>query len=174
MSEKDFNARATPAEPFSRKPDATNAANEGGPSDPGEWQRLKHQSSELLEYLSYYLHAKADGLKLTGRNLLFHIRLEIVAILVIAGTMLVAVTLIFVGVAQGLAQLFGDEPWLGHVVAGLLLLGGAGFGAWLWNCVGEKKSYNKTVQEYEQRKHQQQARFGHDVAERAQGTHSKE
>lgn len=169
MNEKDSNT-----EPFTHQRDGATGDNEREQGDPGEWQRLKHQSSELLEYLSYYFHAKADGLKLTGRKLWFYIRLEIVAMLVIAGSILVAVTLIFVGVAQGLAQLFGSEPWLGQVVAGLLLLGCAGVGAWLWQRIGERKSYNETVQKYEQRKQQQQTRFGHDVAERAQATRPNE
>jgi hypothetical protein len=174
MNGKETNAESTPSEPFGRKPDTATAANERGSGDPGEWQRLKHQCSELLEYLSYYLHAKADGLKLTGRKLLFRIELEIVAMLVTAGVIMLALTLIFIGIAQGLAQLFGDQQWLGHLVAGLLLLGCAGFGAWWWGRAWEKKSYKETVQEYEQRKLQQQARFGHDVAERAQRTRSKE
>ncbi len=137
----------------------------------GEWQRLKQQSGELLEYLAYYLHAKADGLKFRGRRVLLRIELEVVGILVMAGVLLVGITLVFIGIAQGFAQLFANQPWLGPLIAGLLLLGCIGAGGWWFHRAVEKKSYQETVQKYEQRKQQQRARFGHDVAERAKVEH---
>ena len=170
MNERDFNEGPAANETSHRQHNGSS----DGHRDSGEWQRLKQQLSELLEYLSYYLHAKADTLKLTGRKLLFRIELEIVGLLVTAGAVVVAITLIFLGVSQGLSQLFHAQPWLGPLLAGLLLLGCAFGAGWLWRRANETKSYKETVQKYEQRKQQQQARFGRDVAKRAQTARSDE
>jgi hypothetical protein len=156
MNERDSNSVADPA---------------AGQQPPNDWQRLKQQSGELVEYLAYYLHAKADGLKLTGRKVLWRIELEVVGILVVAGVLLVGITLVFIGIAQGFAQLFASQPWLGPVFAGLLLLGCIGGGGWWFHRTVEMKSFQETVQKYEQRKQQQRARFGHDVTERAKTEH---
>lgn len=168
MNEREFNAGSTASETERPQPDGAAPGKTTGAGDPGEWQRLKQQSGELLEYLEYYLHARADGLKLTGRKLLFHLELEIVMLLAIASTVVVAIGLVGIGLALGLAQLLPNQQWLGPLGAGLLLLGGVGGGGWWWRRAREKQSYKETVEKYEQRKQQQQARFGHDVAERAQ------
>jgi len=168
MNERDSNEGSPPNATFHRQHDGATGDETTGHRDAGEWHRLKQQSSELLEYLLYYLHAKADGVKLSGRKFLFRIERELVALLVIAGALVGAVTLIFIGIAQGLSQLFASQPWLGPLVAGLLLLGCASGGGWWWWRAMEAKSYNETVKKYEQRKQQQQARYGHDVAGRAQ------
>ena len=150
--------------PDGKEPNGTDASTQ---TTTGQWDRLKQQLSETTEYLSYYLDVRADELKLTGRRALFQLQLHLVILLVVAGSILLAITLIFVGVAQGLAPLFGERAWLGYMGSGILLLAGAGGGTGLAIVWSQRAARNQTVNKYEQRKQQQRARFGHDVADRA-------
>jgi hypothetical protein len=154
--------------------DSTDSQGESSPRDPeaeasdaGEPQQWLQPFRELLEYFSYYLSAKADGLRLQGRKALLRVELEIVAILGAAGAVIAAVTLIAQGAAEGLTQLFGNRSWLGDLAAGVSLLVCVGLviGGWAywWN----KDSRERTVQKYEERKRQQRAKFGRSVAEQA-------
>lgn len=137
------------------------------PSNASEWDRIKQHSAELLDFFSYYLEARTDIFKAQGRQFLFRLRLEIAGILVVAGALVVAITLIVIGVAQGLAQIFADKPWLGPLITGLALLGTVSLAVWWWVVGTRQTAYNRMVDKYEQRKSHQRARFGHDVAGRA-------
>src|SRR5882757_4118051 len=123
--------------------DSTDAQGESSPRDPeteasggGEHDWLQ-PFSELLEYFSHYLSAKADGLRLRGRKALFRVELEIIAVLGAAGAVVAAVVLISRGAAQGLTELFGNRAWLGDLAAGVALLVCVGLvmGGWAywWN-----------------------------------------
>jgi|SRR5579862_360219 len=154
--------------------DSTDAPGESSPRDPeteasgaGEQQQWLQPFRELLEYFSYYLSAKADDLRLRGRKALFRVELEIIAVLGAAGAVVAAAILIARGAAEGLTELFGNRSWLGDLTAGVmvLLFVGLVMGGWVywWN----KTSREKTIQKYEERKRQQRAKFGRDVAEQA-------
>ncbi len=127
---------------------------------------MKQQGAELLEYFAHYCQAQTDRLKLSGRKLLLRVEMEIVGVLVVTGSILVAITLAFIGVAQGLGQLFDGQVWLGYLSAGLLL------GVCVALTVGaalawrDKNLRDRTIDKYEQRKRQQQDRFGHSVSDR--------
>jgi len=142
--------------------------------DAGEWERIKQQAGELIDYVSYYLEARTDILKLQGRQFLFRLRLEIAGILVVAGALVVAITLIFIGVAQGLAQVFADKPWLGPLITGLVLLGIISLAVWWWLARTHKAAHNRMIEKYEQRKRHQRARFGYDVVERAEAARDEQ
>ena len=136
--------------------------------DAGEWQRIKQQAVELADYFSYYLEARTDILKLRLRQFLFRLLMEVAGILLVAGLLVAAITLIFIGVARGLAQVFANQPWLGPLIAGLVLLGIISLVAWWWWVGTRKAAHNRMVKKYEQRKRHQRDRFGHDVVSRAE------
>ncbi len=126
--------------------------------------------SELAEYVSYFISAKVDGIKLTMRNVAIFAALGVVG-LIAAGAMVVSsVVLVCYGIARGLAVLFGGRVWLGDLVTGILLLaliaGGAYFGL---KSIG-KSSRERTAKKYAARQQQQRAKFGQDVRQRAGDT----
>src|SRR5437879_2653649 len=84
-------------------------------------KRSLQQLSELREYLTYYLDAQIDGLKLSVTKASYHLEWILVGILAVAGLIVVAVTLIFIGVGIGVGEILGT-PWLGYLIAGLLML----------------------------------------------------
>jgi hypothetical protein len=137
------------------------------PAEIGAWDQIKQQVAELLEYAAYYLEAKTDILKFRSRQLLFRVQLRIAAILVISGAFVLAITLIFIGISQGLSQLFADKPWLGPLLTGLALLLIVSLGTGGWILITRRAAQHRMMQKYEHRKINQQARFRHDVAERA-------
>src|SRR5215208_4014176 len=64
---------------------------------------------ELAEYISYFIAAKTDGLKLSVRNMVVMAVLGVV-VLIAAGALVVsAVVLLCWGIAMGLSSLFGDR-----------------------------------------------------------------
>lgn len=133
-------------------------------------EELGRQFSELKDYASYYLVAKADQVKLTLRNLGLYAALGVLGALAGAALIITATVLL----VQGLAQLvnkplpYALQPWLGNIVVGLLLLGLVGGGAyWAMNKVFGA-SRKRTVQKYENRRRQQSVNYGHNVQERAE------
>ena len=128
---------------------------------------LKARVSELAEYISYMLSAKVDGVKLTLRNMALYAALGVVGLIAAGAVVVSAVVLVCVGVAGGLSALFGDRPWQGALVAGLLLLAVIGAGTWFGLSRLMKGSRERTVQKYAAREQQQRAKFGHDIHERA-------
>ena len=142
-------------------------AGETGQDNGHQPRPLTSLSKEFAEYLTHYLNARTDRLKLAGRQALFGLGLGIVALLVLAGAGIVAVTLLFIGVAQGLAQLLGNRPWLGNLAGGGLLLAGISLAVWACAARQQRIARERTVEKYEHRKRQQQEKFGRNVAEQA-------
>ena len=134
----------------------------------GEWSQFKQQIRELADYFTYYLEAQADLLKLRGRQLLARLLLGIAGALVIATALVVAITLVIIGVAQGLAHVFANQPWLGPLITGLTILSSLTLGAWGWVAATRHAAYNRMVDKYEHRKSRQRAQFGHDVVSRTE------
>ena len=128
---------------------------------------LKQRASELAEYISYMLSAKFDGFKLTFRNLAVYAALGVVGLIAAGAFVVSAVVLVCVGIAGGLSALFGDRPWQGALVAGLLFLAVIGVGTWFGLSRLLKSSRERTVQKYAARQQQQRAKFGRDIHERA-------
>jgi hypothetical protein len=122
---------------------------------------------EVKEYAGYLVAAKLDGWKATFRNLGIYAALGLVGAIVGGALMATAAVLLLVGIAHGLGDLLWDKWWLGDLIVGLLVLGGAAAAI----IFGMKKltgTFKKQlVAKYEDRQRQQRVNFGHDVQERA-------
>jgi hypothetical protein len=129
--------------------------------------RLGRDVNELKEYASHYLSAKVDGVKRTVRNIALYAALGVVGLIAGGAIVATAAGLLIVGLAEALGVLFGGRFWLGDLVAGILVLGLIGVGAWLMlkKLTGTWRS--ATILKYERRKQSQRERFGHDAADRA-------
>lgn len=133
-------------------------------------ERVLRGAGELVEYGRHYLHAKTDAAKLKAREALIVAALGAIGFLTGVGLLIVAGAMIFTGIAAGLGEWFGGRRWLGDLVAGVVLFAGLSGGVWGSLYVLRRSSRQKTISKYEERKHDQRQRFGHDVAKRAAGT----
>jgi len=140
-------------------------ADEEQPS--AHFKAAQRRLQELQEYVSYYISAKTDALKLSVTNAVIYAALGIVGLLAGSALVVTAVVLACMGIAGALAALFGHRPWLGNLVGGLLLLAIVGVVA----VVGLKKvtgaSRERTLKKYAARQQQQRAKFGEDVQQAA-------
>jgi len=138
------------------------------------FQLLLRQFGELREYFSYYLSAKADSAQLGLRNALISMTLAALAFVVVAGLGVAATWFVLIGTAEGLGILFGNRPWAGNLVTGLLLAIGLGFGMCRVVFSFKKTARERTAAKYENRQFRQQFRYGHNVAGRAAAQGSKQ
>jgi len=123
---------------------------------------------ELKEYASYYVAAKADGIKASVRNLGLYAALGIVGLLAGGAIIVTAAVQLLTGLAGAIGAIFEpDRPWVGNIVVGLLILGGIGVGTMLFMKKFTAASRERTVKKYESRQQQQRVQYGHDVHERA-------
>jgi hypothetical protein len=125
---------------------------------------MLEQLHELGEYVSYFLKAKTDSIKFSLRKTLLRIVLAGLGIVAFAVTIVTGIWLLFSGLADGLAVLFGGRPWVGNSLTGMLLLAGVGFVAYRMVVAGERAARERTVEQYEKRQAQQQKRFGRNVS----------
>jgi len=141
-----------------------------GPSPAEHIKEAATRFGELKEFASYYAGAKLDGIKVTLRNAGVYAALGIVGLIAGSAVITTAVVLLLVGLALGIGKIFDpDQPWVGAVVVGLLVLGGLAGGIifglkWLTNT-----SRKKLVQKYENRQRDQRINFGEDVRGRREG-----
>jgi membrane protein implicated in regulation of membrane protease activity len=142
---------------------AQTSASDQEPSVQEALSRLQQQIGELSAYVSHFVSAKMDELKLSGRN---------VAILAIMGTFggivlismtVVAVVLLLIGCAAGLGAALGGTPWLGQIVVGLGLLVLFAVATLVGCRRMQRQSRTQKVQHYAERQRQQRIQFGHNV-----------
>jgi hypothetical protein len=135
--------------------------------EPDPFRLLLRQFRELGEYFSYYLSARADSAKLGLRNVVIALTLAALAFVVVASLSVAATWFVLNGAAEGLGVLFGNRPWAGSLLTGLLLV--AGLGGGMYGIVNrfKKTAREGTVAKYENRQARQQVRYGHNVADRA-------
>lgn len=131
---------------------------------PGASFRAAQQTvAQILEYVSFYISAKLDALKLSARNVAIYAVLGILGMLAGIALIVMAVVMLCMGIAQSISALFRTGPWLGNLATAILLLGGLVIGV----MVGMRKlsgtSRERTVKKYAARKQQQRAKFGEDV-----------
>jgi len=128
----------------------------------------KIRVQELSEYAGYLLSAKIDGIKLAVRNAGIYAALGIVGAMAGGAFVVTIVVLLLRGIAGGLGALFGGRLWLGELVTSVVFLALLGVGAWIVMDRLTKASRERTVKKYASRQQQQRARFGTDVAKRAE------
>lgn len=151
-------------------PEPSVAASEapGDGQSPGEALRgVKAHFSELAEYISYYLAAKTDGIKVSLRNAGIYAAIGIIGL--IAGSAFVTTTVVLfcVGVAAALTRLFGGRVWAGALVTAVLFMALLAGGIWFVMRWMTRASRERTVRKYASRQQHQRANFGTDVKHRA-------
>lgn len=129
---------------------------------------IPNRLSELGEYVSYFLTAKADAWKLTLRNLGIMAALGMVGLLALGGFVITLMVMLLRGIAYGLGDLMGDKWWLGELVTALLFLTLMGIGVMIGLKKIGKSSRERTAKKYAARQQQERVRFGTDVHQRAQ------
>ena len=83
---------------------------------------LLRQFYELKNYFAYYLSAKSDRAKLGVRNAIVNLTLAALAFVVVAALAMAAIWFVLNGAAEGMGILFGNRPWAGNLLTGLLLV----------------------------------------------------
>jgi len=137
------------------------------PSPAEALRRLQQQMGELQAYVSHFVSAKIDGLVLSSRQLALWAILGVVGLTAAVGLVVTAVVLVLIGAADGLARLFGGQWWLGALVVGVLTLAILVLGIFIGMRTWQSRWRQQKVQQYDERQFQQQATFGHSVADRA-------
>jgi hypothetical protein len=116
---------------------------------PDELKLLLKQLGELGEYFSYFVTAKTDSAKLSFRHVVLWVVLAAFGFVAIAGLIVIASWLIVSGVAGGLSGLFGNRPWAGNFITGILLLGGLWLGTYYNMAKRNKIACETTAKKYE-------------------------
>ena len=121
----------------------------------------------MSNYVRYFIAAKADGLKVTARNLGIYAALGIVALAAGSAFIFTTVVLICVGIAAALVRLFNGSIWAGTLAAGLLFITLLAGGIFLGMRMITKASRERTFRKYASLQQQQRAKFGTDVETRS-------
>jgi hypothetical protein len=132
--------------------------------------QLLTQAAELYTYTMHFVTAKADGIKLSVRQIVVWTVLGIVMVIAAISVIVTATVLLLTGLAGALAVAFDSELWLGKVVVGFLLLVIIAVGTLIGARMQQRKFRHKKVQQYAERQFQQRATFGRNVADRAADT----
>ena len=154
------------------RPGAAGSSSNGGTGEPSPTQSFKEAASrfaELKEYAGLYLAAKADGIKVSLRNVLVYAALGLVGGIVGIGFLIYAVVLLLNGLAGLVGEIFPErfEHWGGPLVVGLLLVGGTAAAIVYGLKSITNTSRKRLVEKYENRKRDERRVYGHDVQERA-------
>jgi hypothetical protein len=125
------------------------------------------QIGELRGYVSHYLSARLDALKLTVRHAVLWIALAALAMLASLAVVVTAIVILCVGLAQMISAALGGRMWAGNLIVGVVLIGGIVLCIWL----GVRKlfaaSLSRTVERYERKLRRQRVELGHDAQQRA-------
>lgn len=159
---------SAPRPGFGTSPGPDRAGGGGEPSPADAFKEAASRFAELKEYVGYYIGAKLDGAKITLRNVAIYVVLGVVGGIVGVALLIAATVMLLNGLAGAIGAIFNpDKPWVGNLVMGLLLVGGAVsvviFG--LKSITGSSRK--RTIEKYENRKRDERGAFGHDVQQRA-------
>src|SRR5947207_11750664 len=78
--------------------------------------------AELRAYAQQYFSAKADQWKLTARNIAILAALGVIGLIVAGATMVIALVMLFQGLAGAIAAGLGGRVWAGNLIVGIVLL----------------------------------------------------
>jgi hypothetical protein len=153
----------------------------GDRSPADAFKELGSHLGELKEYATYYVAAKADGMKASVRNAGLYAVLGIMGLMIGGATVVTATVLLLTGIAHAIGQIFRYDPlvppdrtWIGEITVGLVILLAIGVGAMLFMKKFTAASRERTVKKYESRQQQQRVQYGHDVHERAREAEREE
>src|SRR5215204_7742922 len=125
--------------------------------------------SELGEYVSYYLGAKVDGIKVTLRNVGIMAGLGVVGLIAAGGFIVTLMVLLLRGIAGAIGAIFEpDRLWAGELITSVLFLTLLGVGVMMGMKKLTKSSRERTAKKYAARQQTERAKFGTDVHQRAQ------
>ena len=144
-------------------PSAEQASESGAFSRPNPWADLYRDLAALRMYVSHYLAARSDKFKARVRVALIRGALGLVAAAVAATALIVAIVLLGLGVAHGLAVLLGSV-WAGELLAGGGFLIVMAVGVWAGLGFLRIRSQNRIRRKYERRREQERRLTGRDVA----------
>jgi hypothetical protein len=125
--------------------------------------QLGSLASELKEYASYFLSAKADRVKASVRNVGVYAALGVIGLIALTAMISAGIVLVLLGAAGGIAAALGGNLWLGGLIMGAFVLLCIGLGAYIGLTKFARSMRAKTVNKYEQRQRWQRGRFGRDV-----------
>jgi hypothetical protein len=147
------------------------AGSNGHSHSPAEaFKDVGFRLGELKEFASYYVAAKADAWKVTFRNLGMYAALGIVGLIAGSAIISTAAVLLLVGLAIAIGKPFDpDQPWVGAIVVGLLVLGGLAGGIIYFMKSMTNTSRKRLLEKYENRQRDQRIQFGEDVRGRRAG-----
>ena len=137
------------------------------PSPAEALRRLQQHVGALQAYLTHFVSAKIDGLVLSAWQLALWAALGVVGLTAAVGLVGTAVVLVLVGAADGFARLCGGRWWLGAVIVGVGTFVLLAFGIFIGMRTWQRRLRQHKEQQYDERQRQQQATFGHSVADRA-------
>ena len=134
---------------------------------------------EVKEFVSYYLAAKMDGIKVTVRNLVIYAILGVVGAIAGVAVIVMAVVLLVGSLANALGNLSGyllgdGWAWIGPLLVSLIILGGLAAGVIIGLKKFSRTSHSKLVSKYEDRQRQQRVNYGFDVEQRAREQRAQE
>ena len=125
--------------------------------------------SELGEYVSYYLGAKLDGIKVSMRNIGIMAGLGVMGAIAGGGFLVTLIVLLLRGIAGAIGALFEpDRFWAGELITSVLFLTVVGIGVMVAMKKLTKSSRERTAKKYAARQQTERAKFGTDVNQRAQ------
>jgi hypothetical protein len=144
----------------SPSPNNTDALEQEQRSLAAELKVLIKRFRALGEYVSYFLNAKADTVRLSFRNLFLSAVLAAFCFVAVGGLIVIASWLILSGTAEGLGELFGHRSWVGSFITGCLLLAGLRGAMYYTMARRNRIAGQRTAKRYEKLQSRQQTQFG--------------
>lgn len=140
--------------------------NEPIPAEPKE-RDPSNQIAELGAYLTSYLEAQRDRIKLGLRDALWGLGLLPLLLLFVSGVVLTGIVFFLYGAALGLGKVLEGHEWLGFLVLGGGLILVTGMVLLYLFSQQRRRSLRRQIKQYERELAQQREEFGHDAEERA-------
>ena len=156
-------------EPISSNSEAREKSKPYSPQTPSEGLgEISHQMAELGAYLTSYLEAQRDRIKLGLRDAIWGLGLLPLLLLFVSGVVLTGIVFFLYGAAEGLGKLLEGQEWLGYLVLGGGLILITGLTVLYTFTLQRKRSLKKQMKQYERELAEQRKQFGYDAETRAQ------